>query len=471
MPKPREVTLTLDNTRTNNRFSGNRRVVEQPLSSHDSPRALQEVVITQSSTQQTAPSRRAVDYTTLQGRRAGVGPVRVGIASERVGEEVLYDEHDADAAGPSGRDWEEANSRQNYQWRQIYPELKHHMYLHRASLGSRRQRAEAQLRKDWQDRLEMALKEVVGEHCRCPYCHTGGGDFSSSPFQLRPGNSSQIRFCTLEGWVNVSFPDYRCQTEACQFGIILSPVELGCFPSTPSCPTTFYDQQLLSLTQLLTKQDGTAARSWRNVIEAYHELNGFQNSGAMLSHLRPAMLHFTRINELVTSPAELGLQPLGGDGGAPHWERCPACYRTCPYISGDATQGARRFKNAATASLGLQPIGSLTPVFPPDRMKEALECRLATAPKDLAKPECVSFKAIPDNDIGKMVKLYDHTGLVAFVCPHGFVIVMASMITTENFVYYDELLKEILPQLVGSNGQLPIVFMDMGCQYEAHFRR
>ena len=318
----------------------------------------------------------------------------------------------------------------------------------------------------------MAFKEVVGEDCRCPYCHAGGGNFASSPFQLRPGYDSQVRFCTLEGWVNVSFPDYKCQTEACPFGIILNPLELGCFPSTPSCPTTFYDQQLLSLTQLLTKQDGTAARSWRDVIEAYHQLNGFDSSGAMLEHLRPAMLHFTRITELVTSPAELGLKPLRGDDDAtPHWERCPACYKTCPYISGDATQGAKRFKNTATASLGLQPIGSLTPVFPADRMKAALERRLSTAPKDLAKPECVSFKAIPDNDIGKVVRLYDHTGLVAFVCPHGFVIIMASMVTTENFVYYDELLKEILPLLVGQNGQMPIVFMDMGCQYEAHFRK
>lgn len=54
-------------------------------------------------------------------------------------------------------------------------------------------------------------------------------------------------------------------------------------------------------------------------------------------------------------------------------------------------------------------------------------------------------------------------GLAAFVCSHGFVVSMASLLTEENFVYYGLLLQAASQKM--DLGRSKAIFMDIACYY------
>lgn len=66
----------------------------------------------------------------------------------------------------------------------------------------------------------------------------------------------------------------------------------------------------------------------------------------------------------------------------------------------------------------------------------------------------------------------DIHGLAAGVCRHEFLLVACKLFTTENFSYYETLLRTLLQRLdAEGQGQLQFMFLDIACQFQKWWGR
>lgn len=86
---------------------------------------------------------------------------------------------------------------------------------------------------------------------------------------------------------------------------------------------------------------------------------------------------------------------------------------------------------------------------------------------DLDAASCADFKAA--KVAGIRSAHYDRMGIAAFVCRHGFVASMASLMTPENFVYYEVLLEAVNKKMALED--VDVAFLDVACKFEAYYER
>ena len=152
------------------------------------------------------------------------------------------------------------------------------------------------------------------------------------------------------------------------------------------------------------------------------------------------------------------------------WQMCPCCWRTCQALMGDACYGMPRLRAAASNSHTLRPFYPDGPFVCDDAIKELLASRQNIDRSLLDPPSCVEFRAA--QQLGKLSPVLDTTGTAALVCRHEFVAVAVNMFTTENFCYYDIMLKHVQDSFSKEpSRKLLCFFLDIACQFQGYWDR
>jgi hypothetical protein len=280
--------------------------------------------------------------------------------------------------------------------------------------------------------------------------------------ELQQGCSDLIDFVTIQGSIRVQLPNYRCRSTRCGAECCLHPLQLHCFPSTPLEPNAFYDADLLQMTSTSQAQASYAANAWHSMLEhQFADAGLLPTHAATLTGITGAAQHWARVQKIISAKA-CAATPLLCLG---MWDACPCCWRECLVLSGDACLGLRRFGKAASSSTELQPFTECPFFLAEEQVAEALRSYKPAAGNE--KPACGPFKAA--TVVGRKTSNYDRQGVVAFVCRHGFVAGMTSLLTNENFLYYELLLKFILPKINASTTKA--IFLDIACKFEGWWRR
>ncbi|GLC39795.1 hypothetical protein PLESTM_000942800 [Pleodorina starrii] len=116
----------------------------------------------------------------------------------------------------------------------------------------------------------------------------------------------------------------------------------------------------------------------------------------------------------------------------------------------------------------LQPLASGDVFVPEAVVRDRLEQRRKFASEvHLDAASCSDFKAA--KFMGSRNAFYDRMGVAAFVCRHGFVASMASLMTPENFVYYEVMLEALNEKMALE--EVDVIFLDVACKFEGYYNR
>ncbi len=312
-------------------------------------------------------------------------------------------------------------------------------------------------RRQFQRRVQNQLPAACPRKS-CPY-----SDPSIKPdggvWALVDGCQDMLQYITVTGSITVDMPHYKCR--GCSFERWIGPAEIGCFPSTPQRTAAFYDEELLKLTDTIRLKSAYSATALAGVLEELHKSNGLQSKCSTLEALSTAALHWANTQELLRSES-CAADAAPVDGGN-NWSDCPACSRGCVALSGDACLGLRRFAAAASSSMDLQPLVQPSPFLPEADVAERLHAYNPKYQIGEDSASCGNFKAATVT--GRKAANYDRMGIAALVCRHGFVVNACSLMTNENFLYYEVLLEEALARV-----RPKAVFLDVACKFEPYWR-
>jgi hypothetical protein len=104
----------------------------------------------------------------------------------------------------------------------------------------------------------------------------------------------------------------------------------------------------------------------------------------------------------------------------PGASQCPCCSVTCEAVCADACLGMRRFAKVALQQRDLQPLITSSRFVPEACMAAAQQAARGRVQWEDATPACSNFKAATLT--AAEAPKYDRTGMGAFLCRHGFVL-------------------------------------------------
>jgi len=214
-----------------------------------------------------------------------------------------------------------------------------------------------------------------------------------------------------------------------------------------------------------------SASAYSKMLQRQHSANRLPTPAGIADAVGNAAAHWDRVQSMLRSSEFLGTNSTHASDLPPSlstgfsWTDCPACWRECVAISGDACVGLRRFRAAASSSLDLQPLAAGGLFVPEHQVAERLVQRGKMADPDAVA--CSQFKAA--QVFGRRAANYDRLGVAAFACRHGFVPAMVSLHTEENFVYYEVLLEALNKKM--DLVAMKAVFMDVACKFEGYYNR
>ncbi|KAG2438299.1 hypothetical protein HYH02_010996 [Chlamydomonas schloesseri] len=391
----------------------------------------------------------------------------------------------APAPAPRSRELRNLSLQQN--WEAFYPGASTHSFTW-AALGGATAGADIanHMRRDFTDRAVRCLAATCDT---CPQCASAAGlhgtdswiwladgsaassdggradGAGSSSGQM--ASSEELLYVTLQGSVAVTQPSYTCKH--CSYVRVIHSSEMGCFPSTPKQSRAWFDVALLRHVQHARAVNPTAASALSQTLALDHAAIGHSTPDSVLKAVPLAATHLARVEHMLESA--LLSDAIRGDSSASQWLDCPACWRCCVAISGDACMGLRRFKAAARSSMQLKPLYGGDLFVSEDVVATRLEKRQKLARTEagvqLEGAACSDFKAAKET--GSRTAHYDRMGVAAIVCRHGFVISMASLLTPENFVYYELLLEAAAAKM--DLAAVKAVFLDVACKFEGYYER
>ncbi|KAG2435357.1 hypothetical protein HXX76_007430 [Chlamydomonas incerta] len=99
------------------------------------------------------------------------------------------------------------------------------------------------------------------------------------------------------------------------------------------------------------------------------------------------------------------------------------------------------------------------------RLEQRQKLARVEAGLQLEGAACSDFKAA--KEASSRTANYDRMGVAALVCRHGFVVSMASLMTPENFVYYELLLEAVAAKM--DLAAVKAVFLDVACKFEGYY--
>lgn len=190
--------------------------------------------------------------------------------------------------------------RRQQAWAAGRPEAAFHATC-QAAESQRQHAAISQALKDsWQRRVDTAAQ-------RCPLCAAYGS--------LQPSTAAaadMADFVSLDGHVQVTLPHFDCSQ--CRNRSVLHPVSLGCFPATPSAPTTFFDERLLQWIRALQRHSPLSTSAWTAAVSHMHARNGFAAAKpAVWANFGNALAEWRLLQDLVWSDTSLDIQgPIPG---------------------------------------------------------------------------------------------------------------------------------------------------------------
>ncbi len=346
------------------------------------------------------------------------------------------------------------NARHEAHWRSGYEEHATHSYAFDWQLNEEQQSQASQQQQQFQRRVQRRLPS----NCPCCWAEHGPAGHGSALWTLEDGCEGALTYVAVLGSVSVDLPRYVCTQ--CAHDQWLGPMELGCFPSTPQRVTAFYDEELLRLTSRMRSTAAYSASAWRAVLQEQHKENGLPSPPAVLEELSRVVVHWANIQEMKRSSESLQVPSIRPGG----WTECPACWRSCVALSGDACLGMRHYRLVAGSS------SHLHPTVPGPFLRDAFVAQqLASYRAPAATSElssCGDFRAA--TTASRKAATYDHMGIAAFVCRHGFVVSATSMQSEENYLYYELMLDDALPKL--DRAALKAVFLDVACKFEPFWR-
>ncbi|EFJ42130.1 hypothetical protein VOLCADRAFT_97808 [Volvox carteri f. nagariensis] len=381
---------------------------------------------------------------------------------------------------------EEANARRHANWQRSYFNfgLYGFAYFGRGAAGSAA-RLQAYLEAEFDARVRDRLPEL------CPQCLTADWAEREGPPtapSTQTASGETVRFVTVQGSIEAPYPCFRCRHCPAQLPFVrqIHPLEIGCFPSTPDRPVAWFDWGLMQQVCFLRAESPCSASAYSKMLQRQHAVNGLPTPAGIADAIGTAAAHWDRVQSLMRTCELLGvddilaLEPCNATRGAStsdaaagavaaagggRWMDCPACWRQCVAVSGDACLGLRRFKAAASGSLDLQPLAAGDLFISEKLVMERLKQRGKMADPDAVS--CSEFKAA--KVFGRRAANYDRLGVAAFACRHGFVPAMVSLHTEENFVYYEVLLEALKQRM--DLASVKAVFLDVACKFEGYYKR
>ncbi|GLC43675.1 hypothetical protein PLESTM_001502900 [Pleodorina starrii] len=372
----------------------------------------------------------------------------------------------------------EANSRQHANWSRSYCNFGLHGYAyHGEGAASSASRLKANLEAEFNQRVQERLPK------QCPQCLSSDWaerELSPPSASTEAATGAKVRFVSLDGSVEVPYPCFKCRHCPAQLPTVrqLHPMEIGCFPSTPDRPAAWFDSRLMQHVCFLRAESPCSASAYSKTLQRHHAANGLPTPAGITDAVGTAAAHWDRVQSLMRTSEFLGVETFcaaGGGGssdtadtgpvGRGAWTDCPACWRQCVAVSGDACMGLRRFRAAASGSLDLLPLAAGDLFIPERLVVERLKQRGKMADPDAVS--CSEFKAA--KVFGRRAANYDRLGVAAFVCRHGFVPAMVSLHTEENFVYYEVLLEALRQRM--DLPSVKAVFLDVACKFEGYYNK
>lgn len=215
-------------------------------------------------------------------------------------------------------------------------------------------------------------------------------------------------------------------------------------------------------TQLTAPYSSSALHT---VIHELHEYNSpslTASPSLSLRHLSHVAQVWHMMMERVQHLHRAGIQPIVQGGLVD----CPACFRECVAVSGDACMGLRRFKKSATASRGLPSLHHSTPFLSEAHVQQKLaELRADDDTHAIAEGDCAKFKAAPAILSGNRSQHYDRLGVAALCCRHEHVLQACSLHSEENYTYYEILLLPVMTAYCSPahKRKLSFFYLDVAC--------
>ncbi|EFJ39608.1 hypothetical protein VOLCADRAFT_100765 [Volvox carteri f. nagariensis] len=381
---------------------------------------------------------------------------------------------------------EEANARRHANWQRSYFNfgLYGFAYFDRGAVGSAA-RLQAYLEAEFDARARDRLPELCLQCLTADWAEREGPPTAPS---TQTASGETVRFVAVQGSIEAPYPCFRCRHCPAQLPFVrqVHPLEIGCFPSTPDRPVAWFDWGLMQQVCFLRAESPCSASAYSKMLQRQHAINGLPTPAGIADAVGTAAAHWDRVQSLMRTCELLGvddilaLEPSNATRGAStsdaaagavaaagggRWMDCPACWRQCVAVSGDACLGLRHFKAAASGSLDLQPLAAGDLFISEKLVMERLKERGKMADPDAVS--CSKFKAA--KVFGRRAANYDRLGVAAFACRHGFVPAMVSLHTEEDFVYYEVLLEALKQRM--DLASVKAVFLDVACKFEGYYKR